>query len=117
MIKQITLSAKNSDTGTTEKVEHGIHSELRPDLGEKKSAYYAVCTNSWGDQKTAAITLCTYAVPIGDFSSYSEAKEYLDKEVNDKIKCPYCGFTHFRTSLYDDLVFDNENISTYFQID
>ena len=113
MIKQITISAKNSDRGTTES-SYDSSFELRPGLGEKKAAYYAVCTNFWCDPKTTAFTLCTYSEPLGDFASYADAKRIIDSEYNSHKRCPYCGFSHFRAGIYEDLLFDNENASNYF---
>ena len=116
MIKSITLCAKDDDVTAHINEEEKI-SALRPDLGKKKSSYYAVCTNFWANRETAEFTLCTFTEPLGDFSSYKEAKAVLDTEYNGKKKCPYCGFRHFRASSYEDLVFDNDNASSYFNIE
>ncbi len=114
MVKKTTMSGKQSDGDDSPILSEVV--ELRPDLGEKKSRYYAVCTNFWGDRKNGTISLCTYAEPLGDHDSYAEAKVALDLEFNGKKKCPYCGFSHFRACEYDDLVFDNMNASLYFDL-
>ncbi len=116
MVQKVILSAKNSDKGTTESTAVNTLT-LRPELGEKKSSFYAVCTNFWGEPLTARFTLCTYSEPMGDYESYKDAKAMIDSVYNGKKTCPYCGFSHFRACKYDDLIFDNENAGRYFDID